>query len=168
LRIGGADAKLHVNMGNIEMNAGRLNEAEAAYNRALEADGSMVKAHIGLSRIALLRRNPNRADYYVRQALELEPLYPAVYWELARALRAEGKPAQAAQALEKGVSYSEGRTAVRLLRALAQIYEIAGDQAAAKDALDRARMQAERSQSSVDLALIDAQMDAYDGLDDLS
>jgi tetratricopeptide (TPR) repeat protein len=167
LRMGGADARVHLNMGTIQLAAGNLDEAEEAYNRALAGDGALAKAHMGLGRIAFQRNDLKRAESYDRQALALEPLNPIAYWELARVLRAEGRSDDAAQALEQGISYSEGKTAIRLLRSLAHLYEDKGNQAAAMNALERARVEAERSESNVDLALIDAQLGGYEGIGDL-
>jgi tetratricopeptide (TPR) repeat protein len=164
----GADAKLHLNMGTIHLVAGDLDEASQAYNQALAADGALVKAHLGLARIAFRREDYKRSENAVRQALALDPLNPISYWELGRVLRVEGKSDEAARALEQGISYSEGRTAVRLLRSLAHLYEDKGNQAAAMNALQRARTEAERSESNVDLALIDAQLGGYEGIGEVS
>ncbi len=162
LRLGGADAKVHLNMGTILLGAKRFQEAEQAYNRALAADGTTIKAHLGLARIALMNDDPSRAESFVRQALALEPLNPLVYRELIRALRPQGRLEEAAEAARKGAAYSEGRTAVTLLRTLAALERERGDDAAARAALERARTEAERANNNVDLALIDAQLGAYD------
>lgn len=165
LRIGGADAKVHLNMGTIYLGAKQLEEAEAAYNRALAADGTTIKAHLGLARIALFRENPAKAESFVRQAMALEPLSPLVHQELVNVLRVQGKLDEAIAVAEKGVGYSEGRTAVRLLRTLADLEHEKGDNAAAKAALERARAEAERSENNVDLALIDAHLADLEELD---
>ena len=123
LRLGGADAKVHLNMGTIQLGARRFDEAEAAYMRALAADGATIKAHLGLARIAIARGDAARAEGFVRQAKVLEPLNPLVYGELVRALRLQGRLEDAASAAEDGVQFSEGRTAISLLRTLADIQE---------------------------------------------
>ena len=161
LRLGGADGKVHLNMGTIVLAAGDLAGAEQAYNRALAADGAQAKAHLGLARIALARKDVKKAESYIRQALSLEPLNPIVHEELGRILRVQGRSDEAARVLEEGVAYSEGRTAVRLLREIARLHEEKGDQAAVVNALERARVEAERSESNVDLVLIDAQLSQY-------
>ncbi|MEZ5365337.1 MAG: tetratricopeptide repeat protein [Bryobacterales bacterium] len=43
---------VHLNMGTMYLAAGELDQAQKAYERALAADGAIVKAHLGLSRIA--------------------------------------------------------------------------------------------------------------------
>ena len=165
LRIGGADAKVHLNMGTILLGEKKLDEAEAAYNRALAADGATVKAHLGLARIALHRRQPAKAESFVRQALNLEPFNPLVHSELLRVLRMQGKLDEAVAVAEQGVIYSEGRTQIDLLRKLADIHDERGDATAARGALGRARAEAERSESNVDLALIDAQIAEFEQIE---
>ena len=162
LRLGGADAKVHLNIGTMLLTDGDLDEAAKAYERALASDGALVKAHLGLGRIASQRKDWRRAESYVQQALTLEPLNPLIHQELARTLREQGKLEEAVATLEKGVSYSEGRTSVRLLRTVAAIHEQRGDKTAAAEALKRARVEAERSESNVDLALIEAQLAEFE------
>jgi class 3 adenylate cyclase/tetratricopeptide (TPR) repeat protein len=91
--------------GNIFLRKGKLDSAEAAYQKGLQAskgtDFQKAEALIGLGRIASIRKKPDRALDYYRQATKLAPGSSQGYLSQALLLDDKGKYKEALDLLGK-------------------------------------------------------------------
>jgi hypothetical protein len=91
--------------GNIFLRRGKLDSAEAAYQKGLKAtkgtDFQKAEAFIGLGRIASIRKKPDRALDYYRQATELAPESSQGYLSQAILLDEKGNYKEALDLLGK-------------------------------------------------------------------
>jgi tetratricopeptide (TPR) repeat protein len=91
-------------------------EAEHAFQQTLQLDADDPYAHLGLSWIALARRNWTHAEAHARTALALEPNLIDAHRALAKALRKQNRFAEAIeeyeQSLKLGLSGHKGFTGV--------------------------------------------------------
>lgn len=86
-----------VQLGNVELNVGRLGEAAQAYREALRRFPSYVHAEAGLARVEAARGRYRRAIALLRHAVEVLPL-PQYAVALGDVLTADGRAAQARRA----------------------------------------------------------------------
>ncbi len=84
--------------GDIMLAAGRLDDAELAYDRARALDGGDVKPLIGLSRVAFARDNQDRAMALVNEAEELDKTEPELWLWKAQMAHAKQNWQQAEEA----------------------------------------------------------------------
>jgi class 3 adenylate cyclase/tetratricopeptide (TPR) repeat protein len=91
--------------GNIFLRKGKLDSAEAAYQKGLKApkgtDFQKAEAFIGLGRIASIRKKPDRALDYYRQATKLAPGSSQGYLSQALLLDEKGNYKEALDLLGK-------------------------------------------------------------------
>jgi class 3 adenylate cyclase/tetratricopeptide (TPR) repeat protein len=91
--------------GNIFLRKGKIDSAEAAYQKGLKAskgtDFQKAEALIGLGRIASIRKKPDRALDYYRQATELAPESSQGYLSQALLLDDKGNYKEALDLLGK-------------------------------------------------------------------
>jgi predicted Zn-dependent protease len=85
-------------LGRALLRRGRLEDAEAAFERALEQDARRADALAGLSAIALRRGDPESAADRALQSLDVDMSNPAVHLQLGLALVALGRRVEAEQA----------------------------------------------------------------------
>jgi tetratricopeptide (TPR) repeat protein len=76
-----------------------VSDAEAAYNRAAAANPSSAEPHLGLGRLYLAAGRSADAVRELRQALSLDGTWPAVQYELGRAIHAGTPGAEEARRL---------------------------------------------------------------------
>jgi tetratricopeptide (TPR) repeat protein len=84
--------------------AGKLEEAEAAYKEVLANDPSVVEAHYNLGSIYLGRKDLAAAETEFRKAIELRPESADAYAALSRVYEDQGDAARALDVMEKGVA----------------------------------------------------------------
>ncbi|MDX1634503.1 MAG: tetratricopeptide repeat protein [Marinobacter sp.] len=84
--------------GDVFLNAGRLDDAELAYDRARALDGAAVKPLIGLSRAAFARGNQDRAQALISEAEELDRTDPELWLWKAQLAHANKNWQQAEEA----------------------------------------------------------------------
>ncbi len=80
-----------IRLGNVYLDAQRLEDARLAFQQAIELDGEAAAAHAGLGRAAARQERPQDAVGHFRRALELQPEASAVRYPLAIALRELGQ-----------------------------------------------------------------------------
>lgn len=90
--------RVYLGIGHLE--AGELDRAEASFRRAVELDSTLIRAHIGLARVALDRAHASAALDHVQTALALGPEAGEVHWLLAEVQRRLGDDAAAARHAE--------------------------------------------------------------------
>lgn len=64
--------------------AGRLDEAEHAFQRAVALDAKLDRAWYGLALVLIRRQRPDEAIGALRRATELQPMSPYGWYQLAR------------------------------------------------------------------------------------
>jgi tetratricopeptide (TPR) repeat protein len=79
----------------------RLDEAEAAYRRAVARDAGFLPARIGLAHVQAMRRSCARAEELLRALLAAHPECQPARIELAHALAGQGRVEDAAAVLEE-------------------------------------------------------------------
>jgi tetratricopeptide (TPR) repeat protein len=83
--------------------AGRFEEAEAAYKEVLARDPSMVEARYNLGTIYLQRKDYAAAEAELSKVIELSPDTAEAYLGLSRAYGAQGDSARALEVMAQGV-----------------------------------------------------------------
>jgi tetratricopeptide (TPR) repeat protein len=86
-------------LGDAHRLRGAVSEAESAYGRAATASPGSAEPHLGLGRLYLAASRPADAVRELRQALALDGTWPAVQYELGRALHAETAGSEEARRL---------------------------------------------------------------------
>jgi len=84
--------------------AGRLDEAEAAYKEVLTRDPSVVEAHYNLGTIYLGRKDYAAAEGEFQQIIELSPETGEAYSALSRVYQEQGDAERALEVLAQGVA----------------------------------------------------------------
>ena len=74
----------HTNHGICLAGLGRLEEAEAAFRRALDIDPGFARGYTNLGALAIVAREPDRAREFYRRALEVDPRNVLARMQLAR------------------------------------------------------------------------------------
>jgi tetratricopeptide (TPR) repeat protein len=83
------------NLGNVELRAGRLQEAIAAYQSALKEDPQQVDSIINLGNAYSAGGDERSAEVWFRRALELQPGSASVRVNLGNALLRQGRASEA-------------------------------------------------------------------------
>jgi tetratricopeptide (TPR) repeat protein len=119
-------SQLYVFMGVTLETLGRMDEARAAFERALVLDGRHAMAYENLSRLHMNDGNLEDAVTYARRALELEPDNPEFRYTLALHLVQSGRLDEGIRYLEEVVRVlpSHHRAHYNLGRALMQTGEL--------------------------------------------
>ncbi len=105
--------------------AGRLDEAEAAFKRVLRAGGKLAFVYNNLGIIYQQRGDQGRAISQFREAIRIQPDYPAPHILLGSSLLALGQVPEASRELERAVKLAPGEPLARL--ELATAYERSGN-----------------------------------------
>jgi tetratricopeptide (TPR) repeat protein len=87
---GPSSPEIHNNLGRTLANAGKLDEAEAEFAKALELNPNDADALLNLGTVAVLRGNPARAEHLVKQALRANPDHTVALAKLAELRRDAG------------------------------------------------------------------------------
>ena len=93
-------AGLWLDLGNAEQKLGRLDEAQAAYDKALALDRHLADAHIALGQLLDLRGDHASALSHLTRAVKLDADDPAYRMALARHYLARGTATKARAAFE--------------------------------------------------------------------
>ncbi|MHC4548408.1 MAG: tetratricopeptide repeat protein [Planctomycetota bacterium] len=120
-------AALYCNLGDVELMAGRAEEAAALFERAITLRRRCGAAHIGRGRCALERGEPREAVQALRRAVELLPYASDAHYLLGTAYREIGSRALAERHLRLGADAT--RTPARVLDPLADEIELLADSA---------------------------------------
>lgn len=92
---------LLVNIGNIQANSGKLEEASALYKRAIELRYRNVLAHHNLGLAYLLKGRLDSAESELKTGIMIDSLAPDGYLQLAKLYKMQGKTDSAIILLEK-------------------------------------------------------------------
>ncbi|HEY8226023.1 MAG TPA: tetratricopeptide repeat protein [Pyrinomonadaceae bacterium] len=79
-----------VNLGNINLELNRLEDAQANFLKALQIDKRSTAAYYGLGQVALSKRSYAEAVDYFQKALDLTPQANRIHYSLAMAYRGLG------------------------------------------------------------------------------
>ena len=100
------DVPALINLAQALQTANRPDEAQPFFERALAEDPACAIAHLGLGKIATLRREHRLAAQHFESALEIQPKATTVHYALAMAYRKLKQPDKAAEHLQK-VGYTK-------------------------------------------------------------
>lgn len=100
-------------------------EAEAAYEKAVDADPSFAPGYLGLARVLLDQSSPDagKAGEFLAQAVELNPALYEAYLELARASLMLEEPGTTLTWLEKWDEYQPNSGLAEFYRAQAYLLQ---------------------------------------------
>jgi len=99
---------LHLRIGETWLRQKRLDEAERAFQKALDIDGDSPEAHLGLARVHLGRRRNEEAAEEALLAVSLQHFLPFGHFYLGVALARLGHPHRAAVAFETSLTMLPG------------------------------------------------------------
>jgi tetratricopeptide (TPR) repeat protein len=83
-------APLHIHHGRALLQAGRVDEAEASFERALRLDPQAVFAHLGMAQILLTRGDLEGSRRHLTVAVKVAPRFREAYGLLAEVHRRQG------------------------------------------------------------------------------
>jgi len=115
---------LHLRIGDVYLRQKRIDDAERAFERALEIDGDSAAAHLGLARAHLQKRRNEQAAEQALHAVGLQHFVPLGHFYLGVALARLGHRQRAALAFETSLTMLPGLIAAH--RWLATLYQQAG------------------------------------------
>ncbi|MBI1354500.1 MAG: tetratricopeptide repeat protein [Acidobacteria bacterium] len=159
LREGVETGRLHLNMATVLLGQGRHKEAEELYLKAMTIDPFLLKAYLGMSRSCFLQKRLADAQRWSELAVKREPESTPARFELARVLRAQGKPSAALPHIQVAIRYSEGKDQLQAYRLLAKLQLDTHDPEAAAATLRTALETARSTGDNVEAILIQTQID---------
>jgi tetratricopeptide (TPR) repeat protein len=134
----------HLRIGSGCLRARRIEEAEGAFRKALEADRSSAGARLGMARVRLAQQRHEEAAQEAIEAIRLRYFLPAGHFYLGLALARLGRLREAAAAFETCASMRPGL--LNAHRWLASIYTRIGErEKAAEHSLRAAEIRRKRS-----------------------
>jgi tetratricopeptide (TPR) repeat protein len=95
LKVSPDNARAHDNLGNVLQLQGRLDEAVAHYNKALQADANSAAIHNNLGNVLLQQEKLDKAISHFSEALRLNPNYADAHNNMGIALSFKGKSDEA-------------------------------------------------------------------------
>jgi tetratricopeptide (TPR) repeat protein len=115
---------LHLRIGEVYLRQRRSDDAERAFQRALDIDGDSPAAHLGLAMVHLRKRRNEEAAEQALQAVGLQHFLPMGHFYLGVALARLGHRERSALAFETSLTMLPGLLAAH--RWLAALYQQAG------------------------------------------
>ncbi len=106
------DGAAILSLGHALRRTNRLEEALAAYRRAIELDPARPQAHCGAGQVSARMGDDEGALPPLREALRLEPRYGAAHYSLGQCLRKLGRMEEAREALKLAELYRDDEPAV--------------------------------------------------------
>jgi tetratricopeptide (TPR) repeat protein len=91
LRLAPDDVPTLVWLGNVYLDAGRVDDAERLFSKALSTQPRLAAAMYGVGRAALAKREYARAIDYLEQAQAQDPKAVTIHYQLALAYRGKGE-----------------------------------------------------------------------------
>jgi tetratricopeptide (TPR) repeat protein len=88
-------------LGTVRAKQGRLDEAEALFQRAVRSDAAMVGAHMNLAYLYLLKKAPEKTAAELREVLRLEPDNAEAAYRLVWLLLSQGRIDECISFIEK-------------------------------------------------------------------
>lgn len=108
-------ASIHYRMGALFLKQRDLERAEKAFLEAIARDPSLARAHAYMGVIRRLQGDEDSAVRYLTRAKALQPDWPLIYLELARAYRLSGDLKRARNVLKEGLRLAPGHRAMQAL-----------------------------------------------------
>jgi tetratricopeptide (TPR) repeat protein len=99
LRLDPTNANAAYELGEIHRKAGDLARARALFEKAMSSYPDFADAQLGLGRVLVSSREPERALPHIRKAIALDPQSDVAYYQLSLAYRALGYAAEQQKAL---------------------------------------------------------------------
>lgn len=93
--------------------AGKLDEAEAAFNDILAKNPQVPEAHYNLAMIAGQRKNPAGALAEYQKAIDMRPGYSEAWAALARTYQESGQKDKAVEVLQDAAAKNEGDAVIQ-------------------------------------------------------
>jgi tetratricopeptide (TPR) repeat protein len=109
LEIEPTDVPTHVEIGELELQFLRPEEASKYFTRALELDPSYTAARVGLAKVSIAQKNYQRAVGQLEEAVKDAPEDEEIYYNLMIAYRSLGKIQEAKTALDKFQSLKKAK-----------------------------------------------------------
>lgn len=124
-------------LASLHLIAGEAAAAERELERAIEESPEFVVGYSALAELLALRGELARAEALLRAAIAAAPEWPEAHRQLGLLLHARGLPAEGLAELRAAIELSPGEPSLRvdLGRALAGAGDLAGAEAAFRDAL---------------------------------
>lgn len=94
----------HNNLGSVLQRSGRVDEARAAYARALELNPHFAQAHANLGALARLKGQLDEARQHYEEALRIDPQYPTAHYNLGNLYKDQGRYAEAQEAYRRALA----------------------------------------------------------------
>ena len=113
--------QLHQQLGNVFLRIRRVNDAERAFDKALEIDPESAQARLGMSNVMLRKKDYETAAEYALDAIGLLYHFPAAHLNLGIALAKLAMYERAIEAFRVCLTMAPG--IIRAHRYLAYIYE---------------------------------------------
>jgi tetratricopeptide (TPR) repeat protein len=113
----------------------RYDEAEKAFQKAVELDPKEAEYHANRGALFLAREDPKSAEASLKEAIRLNPNYSLALYNLGVAVAEQGREREAIPFFEQ--AEKAGPTTVGLLNALAHAYQQVGDLPRAAETLKR-------------------------------
>lgn len=130
LELAPQDAKSHLSLGRVHWAQGRIPQAEAAFEAALQLDPASAETVFGLVEL-VAAKEPKRARAVLERFLKDNPEQAAqALLELGKLDAQEERYADAAEKLRRAVALDDAQSGPARL-ALGQVYEVLGDTRAA-------------------------------------
>ena len=107
----------YINLGLMHQNAGRLDEAEKLYRRAIKVGPKTTVAHLNLGVVHVLRREEDAALACFQQTLKLDPNRKDALLNLAGVYERTGNAEGAARALDRLVALAPTDITANMARA---------------------------------------------------
>lgn len=112
--------RTHVAYGQLQEQAGNLNDARESYKIALEEDAKSVDAILGLARLEVLGGRPKEAEKRFEQALQMAPLNVHVLEATGQFYVSQGRFDDAVKMLNRAVDADPNNKRLRFRLAVAE------------------------------------------------
>lgn len=97
-----------IEQGNLQEDAGQLEQARALYEKAVQMAPTLAKTHLNLGNVLLALDQPAAAVEAYSAALVLQPDWAAAYFNMGNALVASNRPKDALGAYDKAIALNAG------------------------------------------------------------
>jgi tetratricopeptide (TPR) repeat protein len=109
LKVDPSNARAAYEAGEINRQSGQFSEAHALFAEALKHYPNFEEAQVGLGRVLLSEKRPDRAVVHLQKAVSLDPEDDVAYFQLARAYQELGNSAEQKKAMAAFQSIQAGK-----------------------------------------------------------
>jgi serine/threonine protein kinase/tetratricopeptide (TPR) repeat protein len=158
-KLGAGIAEAQICQATIDDGTGKVQQAQAEYQKALDLDPQSDTALHGLARTWEQLEHPEQAQHVYEQAIRARPYYWANYYGLANFFVRRANYAQAAQVLQDAVQKFPENSF--LARRLGAVYLLQGQFASAGQVLQQAIREAPHADAYMDLGQVYLHQNQY-------